>query len=117
MSFESFFHISGITGIIVYIFMCYCLKRICLKLNDDPGVWIWIPIAQLFPLARIAQMSYWTLLWLIVPLVNLVYMLMLFGKIAKRLGYSAWTSLVMLIPIVGIFYIPYLAFTESTPKQ
>ena len=33
--------------LVIYIFFCYCAKRICEKCGDEPGVLIWIPIAKL----------------------------------------------------------------------
>ena len=39
-----------------YVFSSYCLKRICQKAGEDPGVLIWIPIAQMLPLLRVAQL-------------------------------------------------------------
>ena len=33
-----------------YVFFCFCAKRICEKCGVNPGILIWIPIANLVPL-------------------------------------------------------------------
>ncbi|MEK7785273.1 MAG: hypothetical protein AAB658_07605, partial [Chloroflexota bacterium] len=40
-----------------YLFICYCLKLICLKTGNDPGILIWLPVIQMIPLLRAAGMS------------------------------------------------------------
>ena len=96
----------------LYVFICYCLKRICQKCGEDPGILIWIPIAQLVPLLKIAKMDLWMIILFFIPIVNIVIGVMMWAKICTARGKSPWLVVMMFIPIVNIAFIPYLAFSE-----
>jgi len=99
-------------GLALYLFMCYCCKRICEKCGKDPGILIWIPIAQLVPMLQLAGMAIWMIVLFFIPIVNLVVGIMMWAKICQARGKSPWLVIMMFIPIVNIFFIPYLAFSE-----
>jgi hypothetical protein len=96
----------------VYIFFCYCCKRICQKAGRDPGVMIWIPIVQLIPLLQTAGMAEWMIILLLIPLVNLVVGIMMWAKICEARGKSPWLVILMFVPVANLAFIPYLAFSE-----
>ena len=99
-------------GLALYVFACYCYKRICEKCGDTPGILIWIPIAQLIPLLRVAKMELWMIILLLIPIVNIVVFVMMWAKICTARGKSPWLVIMLFIPIVNIVFIPYLAFSE-----
>jgi hypothetical protein len=100
----------------VYLFTCHCFRRICQKAGVEPGFLIWIPLAQIVPLLRAAQMAPWTLILLFVPLVNLVIVFSLWTKICIALGKNPWLVLLLLVPIANLGLIAYLAFSDLTPQ-
>ena len=94
----------------VYLFLCFCLKRICVKAGVNPGVLIWLPILQLIPLLQAAQLPIWTILLFIIPIVGAIMAIVLWVKICQNLGKGVLAMvLVILLPIIGI---PYLAFVD-----
>jgi uncharacterized membrane protein YhaH (DUF805 family) len=99
-------------GLAVYLFSCYCLKRICQKCGKEPGVLIWIPLVHLIPLLELAGMAVWMIVLLLIPLVNLVVLTMLWVKICQARGKSPWLVIMLFIPGVNLFFVPYLAFSE-----
>jgi hypothetical protein len=99
-------------GLAVYVFFCFCYKRICEKCAVTPGVLIWIPIAQLVPLLQAAKMPVWMIILLLIPLVNIVVFLMMWVKICQARGKSGWLVILLFVPIVNLIFIPYLAFSE-----
>lgn len=99
-------------GLALYLFGCYCLKRICEKCNVQPGVLIWIPIVQLVPLLQVAGMAVWMIILFLIPLVNVVMGVIMWVKICSARGKSPWLVILMFIPIVNIVFLPYLAFSE-----
>lgn len=101
-----------IVSLAVYVFACFCLKRICEKCGHQPGVLIWIPIAQLVPLLQVAGMATWMLILFFIPFVNLVIGIMMWAKICVARGKSGWLVILMFIPIANIFFLLYLAFSE-----
>src|SRR5690349_710618 len=98
-------------GLALYVFFCYCYKRICEKTGNDPGILIWIPILQLIPLFRAAGMSAWMILLMLIPIVNIVIFVMMWVKICSALGKTPWLVIMLFIPIVNIIFVPYLAFS------
>ena len=98
----------------LYAFVCHCLERICRKAGQQPGVLIWIPVAQSIPLLRVAQMPLWTLVLLFVPIANLVLLFTVWAKICSALGKSPWLVVLLLIPIANLGLIVYLAFGEAS---
>jgi hypothetical protein len=97
-------------GLALYLFTCFCLKRICEKSKVEPGILIWIPIAQFIPLLQVAGMAAWMLILFFIPFVNFIIGIMMWAKICSARGKSALLVIgVILLPIV---FIPYLAFSE-----
>lgn len=96
----------------LYVFICYCYKRICEKCGVAPGILIWIPIVQFIPLLQVAKMDLWMIILLLIPFVNIIFFVMMWAKICTARGKSPWLVLMMFIPIVNIAFIPYLAFSE-----
>ena len=105
--------LSWLVSLVLYVFYCYCLKLICERTGKEPGILIWIPLLQLFPLLRAADLSYWTFLLLFVPIANVVLIIMMWAKILKAMGRNPWLLILLLVPIVNMFYLPYLAFANN----
>ena len=111
---------AGILGILVvlvlafglYLFFCFCCKRICEKAGHTPGILIWIPIAQLVPLLQVAGMQVWMIILFFVPIANIIVGIMMWAKICAARGKSPWLVILMFIPLVNIVFLPYLAFSE-----
>jgi hypothetical protein len=99
-------------GLALYIFTCFCFKRICEKCKVEPGIMIWIPIVQLIPLLQVAGMATWMLILFFIPIANFVVAIMMWAKICSARGKSPWLVIMAFIPIVNIAFIPYLAFSE-----
>jgi hypothetical protein len=96
----------------LYVFFCFCCKRICEKCGVTPGVLIWIPIAQIVPMLQVAKMELWMIILFFIPIVNIVVGIMMWAKICQARGKSPWLVILMFIPIANIIFIPYLAFSE-----
>jgi hypothetical protein len=97
----------------VYLFICYCLKRICQNAGVQPGFLIWLPVFQMIPLLRAAQMSPWLLLLFFVPLVNIVVQIWWTFRIVKACGKGVLVAIFLLLPITNLFAFLYLAFSQN----
>jgi hypothetical protein len=125
---------------LLYLFTCYCLKRICQNAGTPPGFLIWLPVLQMIPLLRAARMSPWLLLLLTViwvPVIILIPMLppakmflgfaLLYGlaalnlvvqivwvfRIVKSCGKSPLVAVLMILPFTNLFAFLYLAFSSG----
>ena len=80
-------------GIALYVFYCYCLKRIVEKCGEEPGAIIWVPIVQFLPLFRVAKLNPWLILLMLVPVANLVVTVLMWLGVLKVLGGTrSWSS-------------------------
>lgn len=105
--------LSILISLAVYLFMSYCFKLICEKAGTDPGLLIWIPLLQFFPILKAAGLAAWTFVLLLVPGVNAVFMIIMFVRLIKAVGKNPWLVLLLFVPIVNVFFIPYLAFSNN----
>jgi hypothetical protein len=96
----------------IYVFFCFCCKKICEKCGVTPGVLIWIPIVQLVPLLQVAKMPVWMIILFLIPIVGFVVGIMMWAKICIARGKSGWLVILMFIPIVNLAFVPYLAFAD-----
>jgi hypothetical protein len=110
------FVVLGI-ALLVYLLHCYCCMLICRKTGNPPGVLIWLPVLQLFPLLRAAGMSGWWFLGFCVPLLNIVTQCLWCLNIAKARGKSVWVGILLFLPITNLVMFLYLAFSDSDPAQ
>jgi hypothetical protein len=94
----------------IYIFFCFCMKRICEKCGKTPGVLIWIPIVNLIPLLEAAKLPVWMIILFFIPFVNFIATIILWVKLCEARGKSPW--LVVGIILLPIIFIPYLAFAD-----
>ena len=94
----------------VYLFFCFCCKKICEKCGQKPGILIWIPIVNIIPLLQAAGMAVWMIVLFLIPFVGFIVAIMMWAKICTARGKSPLLVIgVVLLPIV---FIPYLAFSE-----
>jgi hypothetical protein len=109
--------VFGGVGAFVYLLSCYCYQRICQKAQVPAGALVWIPVLQFIPLFRVAHLSAWLLLLLIIPGVNIFVFLLLWAGICVSLRRSPWLAAVFLIPILNLGLIPYLAFSGPSGRR
>ena len=97
--------------LLAYLFICFCLKLICAKAGAEPGVLIWLPILQLFPLLRAAGMSGWWFVAWLVPVLNIIAQIVWSFKIVQARGKGVLVAIGLLLPITSLFSLLYLAFS------
>jgi Family of unknown function (DUF5684) len=101
----------------LYLFFCFCCKRICEKTGHAPGALIWIPILQFIPLLQAAGMAAWMILLLLIPLVNVVVGIMMWAKLCVACGKSGWLVILLFIPVLNLLFLPYLAFSGGSSAR
>lgn len=101
----------------LYIFVAACFWLICRKTHNAPGPLVWVPILQLIPLLRAANMPRVWFFAYFVPLLNIVALIIWCVKIVKTRGKSPWVAFLLVLPITSFFAFLYLAFSRSAPVQ
>ncbi|MBM3871226.1 MAG: hypothetical protein FJ392_09715 [Verrucomicrobia bacterium] len=99
-------------AVAAHFFMSYCMKRICEKCGHEPGILIWIPIANLIPQLTAAKLPTWMIILFFIPLVNLAAFVMLFWKLCEARGKAGPLGLLMLVPVANLGLVLYLAFAD-----
>ncbi len=102
---------------VVYIFVSTCFWLICRKTHNSPGPLVWVPVFQLIPLLRAANMPRVWFFAYFVPVLNIVAQIVWCVKIVKSRGKSPWVAFLLLLPVTNFFAFLYLAFSPSAPVR
>jgi len=102
-----------ILWLFIYLFTSYCFYKIYQKLGESNAWFAWVPILNYWIMLKAGDQSpYWTI-GLVIPFVNLValiFLLIAFVNIVKKLGKNPWLILLMIIPIVNFVILYNFAF-------
>jgi len=102
--------------LLVYLFFCYCCMLICQKTGQEPGMLVWVPFFQIYPLLRAAEMSpLWSIAYFF-GLPGMVAHIIWCFKISGARGKSPLAGLALLLPGISLFAFLYLAFSDSVPE-
>ena len=95
----------------LYIYLALCLQFLAKKTNTPNGWLAWIPIADIFLMLQISQKPLWWFLLFLIPIVNIVIGIIIWMKIAERVGKPNWIGVLSIVPVIGIAIPGYLAFS------
>jgi hypothetical protein len=107
--------VYGILGglALFYLLYCLCLRNICVNAGSKPGLLIWLPVLQIFPLLRAAKMPAWWFLVFCLPVLNILAHLLWCARIAAACGKGFFTGLMLFLPVTNVLALLYLAFSGS----
>ena len=97
----------------LYLFFSYCLKLIVQKTGTEPGLMVWLPFFQVFPMLRAAGMSGWWVLAMFIPLVNIIVHIVWCVKIVQARGKGVMTTIFLILPLTDLLAFLYLAFSNG----
>lgn len=109
-----------LAGLVVgYLFYCYCLHRLCINAGTKPGLLVWLPILQMFPLLRAARMPVWWIIIFCLPLINVLAHLLWCARVSRACGKGMLAGLLLFLPLTNIVALLYLAFAGGgeTPVE
>ena len=105
---------AALAGIAVgYLLFCCCARLLCQKSGTKPGILIWFPVLQMFPLLRAAGMSGWWFLALFVPVLNIIAWLGWCVNIVITRRKSLWWALLLILPVTNVSAFLYLALAKE----
>ena len=108
--FSSFF--GFVLVVVFYIWTALCLYIISKKTNT-PNPWLaWIPIANFYLMCKIAGRPGWWMVFFFIPIVNLVFIVIVWWGIAEARHKPGWLGVLMLIPGANLVIPGILAFAE-----
>lgn len=106
-------------GIVLVLHILYSaiFWMICRKTHNSPGPLVWVPILQLIPLLRAANMPRVWFFAFFVPIINIIALIVFSIKIVKSRGKGFWVSILLILPPTSGLAMLYLAFSSSAPVQ
>ena len=104
--------VSMIISLAIYVYIAYSVMVIANKTNTPNGWLAWIPIVNLYLMCKIADKPGWWLILFLVPLVNVVFLILVWMGIAQARGKASWLGILMIIPVVNLIIPGYLAFAD-----
>jgi len=104
--------INLLIGIAIYVYVAYSIMIIANRTNTDNSWFAWVPILNIYLLCKIADKPGWWLILFLIPLVNIVISIIVWMRIAVKMGKPNWLGILWIIPPVGLIVVGYLAFSE-----
>jgi hypothetical protein len=101
--------------LLIHLLFSYCCLLICQKAKQEPGMLIWVPVLQAFPLLRAARMSPVWFFGSILILPAIIGSVMWCFKIARARGKSSVVGFFLLLPGISLLAFFYLAFADKVP--
>ena len=107
-----------ILAIAFYFYFAVAQYKIAQKVHHSNAWWAFIPILNMFQLVQMAGKEWYWLLFLLVPVVNIVVLAILWAETA-RACYKSWVwGVLNIFPLVNIVSMGVMAFTSpSTPSH
>jgi len=103
--------------LVLHILVSSVFWMICRKTHNSPGPLVWVPILQLIPLLRAANMPRVWFFAFFVPLINIIAAIVFSVKIVKSRGKGFWVSILLILPATSWLAMLYLAFSSSAPVE
>ncbi len=105
---------SWIITIAIYVYLAVCLQTIARKTGTEHGWLAWIPIANAYLMCKVAVKPGWWLLLFFIPIVNIVFMVIVWMGIAEARDKKGWLGILMIVPIANLIVPGYLAFSGGS---
>lgn len=104
--------------LICYVFMAICLSKIAKKTQTENSWFAWVPILNIILMINIAKKPTWWIIMFFIPLVNIIFSILVWMEISKKLGKPEWLGVLMIIPLANLIVPAYLAFSrDATPTE
>lgn len=101
-----------IIPIAIYAYLSFALHTIAKK-TSTPNEWLaWIPIASFYLMCKVAGKPGWWTILLLVPLVQIVFLAIVWADIAKRRNKPAWVGVLFIVPVANLIVPGVLAFSD-----
>jgi hypothetical protein len=96
----------------LYAYFALTLQTIGNKTGWKETWMAWIPIANLYMMCKIAKRPGWWVVLLLIPFINIVFMMLVWMGIAEARNKPAWLGVLVLIPIANLILPAHLAFSK-----
>jgi hypothetical protein len=96
----------------MYIYVALALQTIATKTATPNGWLAWIPIVNIFLMLQVAKKPMWWFILFLIPLVNIIFMIMVWMAVAEARGKPNWWGILMIVPMANLVVPGYLAWSD-----
>lgn len=108
--------LTGLASALGFLWLAVCLYIIARKTETENPWLAWVPVANVILACLIAGKPWWWGFLFFIPLVNLIILLIVVGRICERRGKPGWLAFLMLVPLANLIIPGVLAFDDSTSR-
>ena len=98
---------------VIYVYIAYTSMVLAHRLHLRDAWMAWVPFANLYLLAKMANKSPWFALGFLLPYVNFFTTGYLWSGIAFRLGKNSLLGAAIILPVIGLFVPGYLVLSTD----
>ena len=100
-------------AVIYYIYFSFCLAKMAEKTKTPNSWFAWLPILNIYLTCKVAGKPGIWVLWLLIPVINIIPSIILPFAIVERLKKPAWWGILMFLPITNTALPGILAFSGN----
>jgi hypothetical protein len=98
--------------LVAYVYHALALQTIAQKTNTENPWLAWIPIANVILMLNIAKKPIWWIILFLIPLVNIVFIVLVWMGIAEARNKPNWWGILVIVPVANIIVPGYLAWSD-----
>lgn len=106
-----------IIDIILYLIAAIATFFLYQKAQHRYAWFAFIPFLSFIPFFHIIKKSAWNVLWILVPVANIIFAIIWTIQWLKAFGINPWILLLYIVPFVNIFVLFYMSFSTKVVYQ
>jgi magnesium-transporting ATPase (P-type) len=95
-----------------YVYFSLALQTIGTKTNTENPWLAWIPIVNIILMLNIAKKPLWWIVLCFIPLINAIFMVIIWMGIAEAVKKPSWWGIMMIVPVINLIVPGYLAWAD-----
>jgi hypothetical protein len=96
----------------VYVYFALALQTIANKTKTENAWLAWVPIINCILMLNVAKKPLWWIILMIIPLVNIVFVIIVWMAIAEARGKPSWWGIMLIVPVIQLVVPGYLAWAD-----
>ena len=95
-----------------YVYMALALQTIANKTKTENSWLAWIPIANIVLMLNIAKKPIWWIVLFLIPVVNIIFIIIVWMAMAEARGKRSWWGILMIVPVANLITPGVLAWAD-----
>ena len=105
--------VCAVIGLAFYVYLALAVYTIANKTHTENAWLAWIPILNAILMVNIAKKPiWWAIIIIFVPLVNIVFLILVWMAMAEARGKPSWWGIMIIVPLMQLITPGYLAWAD-----